>query len=353
MITINRILYSLFFSLIACYSSVFAQQSLPDLIDRVKPAVVKILVYDGSGQIIATGSGFYVTTNKIITNKHVVESAYSIQIQTSDNKIIPIVKKTDAKNADLALLESSSENIQISPLVISTNIPREGDKVVVVGSPLGLAGSVADGIVSAFRVLKGAGNLLQITAPISPGSSGSPVVNMSGQVIGVATLNVQGGQSLNFAIPSERIISLWGSSVTIGTSSGVNLPPAISVDNQKQVNIQETIRFDGLYAFELVDGGFTYLRFYKSGISAYVNVNGKRDDQNARGWLSDKEKDAPGKANYILKDGRVIFSYKYKKIVTTYDCGIAGIYLKCNIHSDDGKEDFVRIYSFSKFPQRQ
>jgi hypothetical protein len=327
------------------------------LIDRVKPAVVKILVYDSSGQIIATGSGFYVTTNKIITNKHMVKSAYSIQIQTSDNKIIPIVKKTDAKNADLALLESSSENIQISPLVISTNIPREGDKVVVVGSPLGLAGSVADGIVSAFRVLKGAGNLLQITAPISPGSSGSPVVNMSGQVIGVATLNVQGGQNLNFAIPSKDIISNWGNLVTIGTSSGVNLPPAISVDNQKRDGAQDTIRFDGLYAFELSESDghlYTrYLRFYKDGISASVNVNGKRDDQNARGSLSDKEKEAPGKANYILKDGRVIFSYKYKKIVTTFDCGIAGIYLKCNIHSDDGKEDFVRIYSFSKFPQRQ
>jgi tetratricopeptide (TPR) repeat protein len=71
-----------------------------------------------------------------------------------------------------------------------------------------LEGSVTNGIVSAVRDIPTFGRIIQITAPISPGSSGSPVVNMQGQVIGVATLQITGGQSINFAIPSERISQL-------------------------------------------------------------------------------------------------------------------------------------------------
>jgi tetratricopeptide (TPR) repeat protein len=79
---------------------------------------------------------------------------------------------------------------------------------VVIGNPFGLEGSVTNGIVSAVRDIPTFGRIIQITAPISPGSSGSPVVNMQGQVIGVATLQITGGQSVNFAIPSERISQL-------------------------------------------------------------------------------------------------------------------------------------------------
>ncbi len=86
--------------------------------------------------------------------------------------------------------------------------PQEGESVVVIGNPLGLEGSVTNGIVSAVRDIPTFGRIIQITAPISSGSSGSPVVNMQGQVIGIATLQITGGQSVNFAIPSERITQL-------------------------------------------------------------------------------------------------------------------------------------------------
>ena len=87
-------------------------------------------------------------------------------------------------------------------------MPQEGESIVVIGNPFGLEGSVTNGIVSAVREIPGYGKIIQITAPISPGSSGSPVVNMLGQVIGVATLQAAEGQSLNFAVPSERISQL-------------------------------------------------------------------------------------------------------------------------------------------------
>src|SRR5207244_12044035 len=94
------------------------------------------------------------------------------------------------------------------PLSRDHSSPQEGGLVVVIGKPFGLAGSVTNGIVSAVRDIPGFGRIIQITAAISPGSSGSPVVNMQSQVIGVATFQITGGQSVNFAIPSERIAAV-------------------------------------------------------------------------------------------------------------------------------------------------
>lgn len=109
---------------------------------------------------------------------------------------------------DIAILLVETPPNSVRPLPLDRTSPQEGESVVVIGNPFGLEGSVTNGIVSAVRDIPTFGRIIQITAPISPGSSGSPVVNMQGQVIGVATLQVTGGQSVNFAIPSERISQL-------------------------------------------------------------------------------------------------------------------------------------------------
>ena len=85
--------------------------------------------------------------------------------------------------------------------------PQVGERVLVVGSPLGLEESVSAGIVSAIRNIKDRGEFLQISAPISPGSSGGPVVNLQGRVIGVAAFQVR-GQNINFAVPGNRLLAL-------------------------------------------------------------------------------------------------------------------------------------------------
>ena len=109
---------------------------------------------------------------------------------------------------DIALLKIDPPATPIRPLPLDKTSPQEGESIVVIGNPLGLEGSVTNGIVSAVRDIPTFGRIIQITAPISSGSSGSPVVNMQGQVIGIATLQITGGQSVNFAIPSERISQL-------------------------------------------------------------------------------------------------------------------------------------------------
>lgn len=191
--------------------SATAQDNLPALVAKIQPSVVTIITYGKDGKELATGSGFFVTaTGQIVTNNHVIRGAYRIKAKTNDGSIIP-AKQIDNrdKEGDLALITFDTGIATIAPLQVSDVLPQVGERVIVVGSPLGfLTQTVSDGIVSAVRNIPGFGNILQITAPISHGSSGSPVVNMKGEVIGVASAQSIEGQNLNFAVASQKVIAL-------------------------------------------------------------------------------------------------------------------------------------------------
>jgi tetratricopeptide (TPR) repeat protein len=195
--------------LIAIAHGVAAQDELPELVRRIKPSAVAIETFDARGEKLSRGSGFFVGPDRVVTNRHVIDNAYKAEIHSYTGAVYPVkgVIAVDAEG-DLALLRVDAPANQVRPLPLDRTSPQEGESVVVIGNPLGLEGSVSNGIVSAVRDIPTFGRIIQITAPISPGSSGSPVVNMLGQVIGVATLQITGGQSVNFAIPSERISQL-------------------------------------------------------------------------------------------------------------------------------------------------
>jgi tetratricopeptide (TPR) repeat protein len=192
-----------------------SQDLLPDLVRRIKPSAVAIETYDWRGEKLSRGSGFFVEADRIVTNRHVLEGAYRAEVHSSTGTVFPVrgVLAVDAEG-DIALLKIDRPTAEIKPLPLDKTSPQEGESVVVIGNPLGLEGSVTNGIVSAVRDIPTFGRIIQITAPISSGSSGSPVVNMQGQVIGIATLQITGGQSVNFAIPSERISQLQVASMT-------------------------------------------------------------------------------------------------------------------------------------------
>src|SRR5947207_7843555 len=198
------------FLVIACISpEISAQESLPSLVRRIKPSAVAIETFDARGEKLSRGSGFFIDIDRVVTNRHVIEGAYRAEIHSSIGNVYPVkgVLAIDAEG-DIALLKVEAPPNQVRPLSLDRTSPQEGESVVVIGNPFGLEGSVTNGIVSAVRDIPTFGRIIQITAPISPGSSGSPVVNMQGQVIGIATLQITGGQSINFAIPSERISQL-------------------------------------------------------------------------------------------------------------------------------------------------
>ncbi len=187
--------------------SAFAQERLSSVIKQIQPSVVTITIQDEAGRAIRQGSGFFVNeSGHIITNRHVVEDAIRAGIKTAEGKAYSVTRVlAEDKEGDLIRLSVDLGGDIVKPLRLSRNVPELGERLLVIGSPLGLEQTVSEGIVSAIR---GSGRLIQITAPISPGSSGSPVVNMKGEVIGVATLQFTEGQNLNFAVSAEGISKL-------------------------------------------------------------------------------------------------------------------------------------------------
>jgi tetratricopeptide (TPR) repeat protein len=190
--------------------SLLAQENLPAIIKKIQPSVVTILTYDEKGKGLMQGSGFFIRKDgDIITNRHVLQGASSADVKTAQGKVYPITRVVaEDKEGDLILVSVDIPPDAVYPLSVSASIPEVGERVIVIGSPLGFEKTVSDGIVSAVREIPQFGKIIQITAPISPGSSGSPVVNMKGEVIGVATLQTVEGQNLNFAVPSEWITRL-------------------------------------------------------------------------------------------------------------------------------------------------
>jgi S1-C subfamily serine protease len=187
------------------------QESLPNLVRRVKPSVVAIATYDSQGEALMTGSGFFLRPGQVVTNLHVLRGAQRTEIKTLDGKgrVFPVAGLLAVdEEGDLALLSvdmPSDTSGRTRACELARVLPDEGEQIVVIGNPLKLEGSVSDGIVSAVREVPNVGKIIQITAPISHGNSGSPVFNMKGQVIGVVTVKVTNGQNINLAIGAARV----------------------------------------------------------------------------------------------------------------------------------------------------
>jgi S1-C subfamily serine protease len=154
------------------------------------------------------GSGFAVGDGSlVVTNHHVVEGAGRVDLKTSNGTVIKDAQVVlQDKEHDLALLRIP---YSLASLELEGEEIRVGQEVVVIGSPLGLEHTVSTGVVSGKRKTKEDLKLVQISAPISPGSSGGPVLNAQGRVIGVATLaSVFIAQNLNFAVYVEHVQAL-------------------------------------------------------------------------------------------------------------------------------------------------
>ena len=188
--------------------------TLPELVRRVKPSVVSILTYDAKGEPLISGSGFFVRPGEVMTNMHVIKGAHRVEIHTLEGKgrTYPVLGALAIDDeADLALLKVDLPAERSRPLPITSALPDEGEQIFVIGNPLRLEGSVSDGIVSAIREVPDLGRIIQVTAPVSHGNSGSPLFNMRGEVIGIVTVKVTNGQNINLALGVSRITALHGS----------------------------------------------------------------------------------------------------------------------------------------------
>lgn len=185
-------------------------QDLPALIARVAPAVV-VLSDEGAGR----GSGFVVSADGVIvTNLHVIARMKQPRVTLADGREFDDISvlRYD-RDRDIAILKIPATGLRTVTLGASAKV-KVGQRVVVFGTPWGLSGTATSGIVSAIRrhpKVAGA-RLLQTDAAINPGSSGGPVVDASGQVIGVVVSMIHSAQNLGFAVPADDLWSLLRSS---------------------------------------------------------------------------------------------------------------------------------------------
>ena len=203
------VVISLIFLLSA--GSLSLAQSVPELAQKALAATVSLEMQDSNGDTLGHGSGFFVRPNLIVTNYHVIDGASRGYAKLVNTAIAyPINGFTAAdKTYDLALLKVSIPGVTPLP-VGDSHVVQIGESVYVAGNPLGLEGTFSDGIISGRRDKGRKKERLQMTAPISPGSSGGPVLNRKGEVIGVSTslYNPIFGVNLAFAVPSNALTAL-------------------------------------------------------------------------------------------------------------------------------------------------
>ena len=184
--------------------------AISQIVANVQQAVVMIRTFNPDMEPIGLGTGFFINERgHLITNYHVLEGAYAATVKTRDGQSYPVVAVlAENKAVDLIKLAVDIPVEHRRWLQITETPPDIADQVVVVGSPLGLEQTVSEGIVSAIREIPDVGTLFQVSAPISSGSSGSPVVNRQGRVVGIISFQSRVGQNLNFALASTNLLKL-------------------------------------------------------------------------------------------------------------------------------------------------
>jgi S1-C subfamily serine protease len=208
---VQRLLPVLLLALLVVISPVPAAAAPSDVARFLFPKTVLLTMSDSHGRPLSIGSGLILRPGLVVTNFHVIEGSGSgVAKRIGDNtkyNVLGVVAKDAFR--DLAILQINGLVAEGAELSQRAMIDI-GETVFAVGNPRGLEGTFSAGIVSAHRNIKGL-DLLQITAPISPGSSGGPIADERGEVVGLAVATFTGGQNLNFAIPARYIKELSNS----------------------------------------------------------------------------------------------------------------------------------------------
>lgn len=198
--------------LMVCLTIVLSscKMTLKDIVKEAEQATFVIYTYDEYGTPKGIGSGFFIDKEGTgITNYHVLDGAVKAVLKTSDeekyeiNQVIASDRKWDIAKFTI----KNDKNKIFNYLKFSNKEIEKGDKVYNISSPMGLEASVSEGIVSSLRSDGQHGNIIQVTAPISSGSSGSALLDQDGKVFAIATFKYNQGESLNFgvAINGEKL----------------------------------------------------------------------------------------------------------------------------------------------------
>lgn len=202
--------------LIASAPLIPAQSSIPkssaETISRLKRAVVIITTVNREGKPLLQGSGFFISPDLIVTNMHVIKEADLIKIAMFDGASRNVQNVVAVnQNEDLALLQLERPEVNVAVLQLADSAPAEGELILVMSNPRDSQWKLTQGSVGPTWQFEGTGKRIQITASILPGSSGAPVVNQEGRVVGIAAMHMDGDDHLNFAVPAESLRDLQAS----------------------------------------------------------------------------------------------------------------------------------------------
>jgi len=186
-----------------------AVKSASQILDENRSSVAELVAAGNTS--VKLGTGFFVrSTGLLLTNFHVVEGTEQVGVKTPGIDGVLWAKKATGFDLDNDLVLLEVETKEAKPVSLGdSDKARVGEQIVVVGNPDGLEQTVSNGLVSGIRELDGR-RLFQISAPISEGSSGSPVFNSRGEVIAVVVSSLEFGQNLNFAVPINYLNPLLG-----------------------------------------------------------------------------------------------------------------------------------------------
>jgi len=237
-------------------------------IEVADASVVKIFCYDYEGELAATGSGFVAFDGQtIITNYHVMSSAYTCKISTNQDISYEVSKiLCYSKDQDIAILQLAKDT-GLQPLTLGdSSIIKKGETVVAIGSPLGIKNTVSTGNLSG-RVMEDNMDVLQFTAPISSGSSGGALFDNNGNVIGITFASYVDGQNLNLAIPIELAIKLYDNKSTAKKVSAIHIKEYPHVAFlEKNPSVLEVTLTDLKNAPQKFDGQIVKLTTYVSSV---------------------------------------------------------------------------------------
>lgn len=187
-------------------NSIGREKSFEELA-QMASSIVMITVHNAGGEVIGTGSGIMIgRSGYILTNHHVIAGGKFYSVRIEDDETIYPTYEVIKYNSTLDMAVIRIDKI-LKPLPVYDGRKKlvRGQKVVAIGSPLGMFNSVSDGIISGFRNIRDT-DMIQFTAPISPGSSGGAVLNVFGEVIGISTAGIDNGQNINLAVGYEDIL---------------------------------------------------------------------------------------------------------------------------------------------------
>ncbi len=275
-----------------------------EAIAQASNSVVMLTCYDKDGEPYATGSGFAVFDDGVIvTNYHVIQDeVYRVkaQVESGISFECPTVLAYDAEK-DIAILKAD-RNTGLSLLPVgSANNLQKGEKVVAIGSPLGLMNSVSTGVFSGYIEDK-AGSVLQFTAPISHGSSGGALFNDAGEVIGITFASYGEGQNLNLGVPIDDVKALYEYA---GSKRAMSMEAFYNTFEHTPPLPTYTVGYV-LEHYEELDGQAFFMEGYLHAIWKYKNDDGQKeatlflsDNNNDGGYIVDSY-DSPRMSSYDL-----------------------------------------------------